>query len=76
MPAGRTASADWEREFLGTARTPAKEEQRLDRIVREFSNGFDMLREGAISIEDTGFGYLTDSPAEAVRMILSSRRPL
>ena len=42
-PAGRTASADWEREFLGTARTPAKEKQRLDRIVREFSNGFDKL---------------------------------
>ncbi|HYI93269.1 MAG TPA: TIGR00730 family Rossman fold protein [Bryobacteraceae bacterium] len=33
----------------------------------------DMLREGAISSEDTGFGFLTDSPAQAVEMILSSQ---
>ena len=29
----------------------------------------DMLQEGAISAEDTGFGFVTDSPAEAVEMI-------
>ncbi len=33
----------------------------------------DMLREGAISAEDTGFGFVTDSPAQAVEMILSSQ---
>lgn len=33
---------------------------------------YDLLREGAISTEDTGFGYLTDSPAEAVQMIVES----
>jgi len=42
-PAGRGAPADWEREFLATTRTPAKEKQRLDRILKEFSNGFDKL---------------------------------
>jgi predicted Rossmann-fold nucleotide-binding protein len=36
---------------------------------------YDMLREGAISIEDSGFGFLTDSPAQAVRMILESLPP-
>ena len=33
----------------------------------------DMLREGAISSGDTGFGFVTDSPAQAVEMILSSQ---
>ena len=42
-PAGEVASGDWEREFLGTARTPAKEQERLDRITKEFANGFDRL---------------------------------
>jgi uncharacterized protein (TIGR00730 family) len=36
---------------------------------------YDMLHQGAISSEDAGFGYLTDSPAEAVGMILSSQPP-
>ena len=36
---------------------------------------YDMLREGAISMEDTGFGYVTNSPAEAVRMIVESLPP-
>ena len=36
---------------------------------------YDMLNEGAISPEDTGFGYLTDSPAQAVQMILASQPP-
>jgi len=36
---------------------------------------YDMLREGAISEQDTGFGFLTDSPAEAVRMIVESQPP-
>jgi uncharacterized protein (TIGR00730 family) len=34
---------------------------------------YDMLREGAISSEDTGFGFLTDSPAQAVQMVLASQ---
>jgi hypothetical protein len=34
---------------------------------------YDMLHEGAISVEDTGFAFVTDSPAEAVDMILSSQ---
>lgn len=34
---------------------------------------YDMLHEGAISAEDTGFGFVTDSPAQAVEMILSSQ---
>ena len=42
-PAGEVIAAEWEREFLATARTPEKEEQRLDRIMKEFSNGFDRL---------------------------------
>ena len=36
---------------------------------------YDMLGEGAISEEDTGFGFVTDSPAEAVRMIVASQPP-
>jgi uncharacterized protein (TIGR00730 family) len=36
---------------------------------------YDMLREGAISAEDPGFGYVTDSPAQAVEMIISSQPP-
>ena len=40
---GKIASASWERDFLGTVRTPAKEKQRLDRILKEFSNGFEKL---------------------------------
>ena len=31
------------------------------------------LHEGAISPEDTGFGFVTDSPAEAVRKIVESQ---
>jgi len=42
-PADEAAGADWERDFLGTARTPAKETQRLDRIMKEFSSGFQRL---------------------------------
>jgi uncharacterized protein (TIGR00730 family) len=36
---------------------------------------YDMLREGAISEEDTGFAFVTDSPSQAVEMILSSQPP-
>lgn len=36
---------------------------------------YDMLREGAISAEDTGFGFVTDSPAQAIEMIVSSQPP-
>ena len=43
LPVGRGAGADWEREFLGTTRTPAKERQRLERIMKEFSGGFEKL---------------------------------
>ena len=42
-PAGEVASSDWERDLLGAMRTPEKEIQRLDRIMAEFSNGFDRL---------------------------------
>ncbi len=42
-PSGGVADSCREGEFLGTVRTPAKEKQRLDRIVKEFSNGFDRL---------------------------------
>jgi predicted Rossmann-fold nucleotide-binding protein len=34
---------------------------------------YDMLREGAISPEDAGFAFVTDSPPQAVEMILSSQ---
>ena len=36
---------------------------------------YDMLEEGAISGEDTGFAFVTDSPAQAVEMIVSSQPP-
>jgi len=42
-PSGDIASADWEREFLATSRTPEGEKQRLDRIMDEFSTGFERL---------------------------------
>src|SRR5690349_25132871 len=42
-PAGEIGSADWERDLLATARTPSKEAHRLDRIMEEFSRGFDRL---------------------------------
>jgi len=42
-PAKKAAGAHWERDFLGTARTPAKERQRLERITKEFSKGFENL---------------------------------
>jgi uncharacterized protein (TIGR00730 family) len=35
----------------------------------------DMQRQGAVSPEDTGFGFVTDSPAQAVEMIVSSQPP-
>jgi uncharacterized protein (TIGR00730 family) len=35
----------------------------------------EMLRTGAISAEDTGFGFVTDSPAQAVEMIVSGQPP-
>jgi uncharacterized protein (TIGR00730 family) len=37
------AGSEWEREFLGSVRTPEKERQRLERIVKEFSHGFERL---------------------------------
>jgi uncharacterized protein (TIGR00730 family) len=42
-PAGDISSAHWERDFLGTARTPEGEKLRLDRIMQEFSHGFERL---------------------------------
>ena len=42
-PTGDIAGADWEREFLATARTPDREKQRLDRIMQEFATGFERL---------------------------------
>ena len=41
-PSGYCA-ANYEREFLATGRTPARERQRLDRIMKEFSTGFESL---------------------------------
>ncbi len=43
MPEGEPADAQLESEFLAAARTPEKERQRLDRILKEFSNGFERL---------------------------------
>lgn len=34
---------------------------------------YDMLEAGAISAEDTGFAFITDSPAQAVEMIAASQ---
>jgi uncharacterized protein (TIGR00730 family) len=54
---------DWERELLASARTPAKDKQRLHRIVREFSNGFDRLHPLGPAV--TVFGsarFAEDSP--------------
>ncbi len=42
-PSGEIASTEWERELLGPTRTPEKEKQRLDRILKEFSTGFERL---------------------------------
>ena len=42
-PAGDVPSSRWEQDFLATARTPEGEKQRLDRIMREFSTGFERL---------------------------------
>lgn len=41
--------------------------------VRNFA--FHLLKEGAISDEDTGFGRITDSPKEAVDLVLASLPP-
>ena len=37
------AGEQWERDFLATARTPARERERLDRIIKEFASGFERL---------------------------------
>jgi uncharacterized protein (TIGR00730 family) len=42
-PTGDIAGADWEREFLSASRTPDREQQRLERIMHEFSTGFERL---------------------------------
>ena len=42
-PTGDLAAVDWEREFLAGSRTPEGEKQRLDRIMQEFSTGFERL---------------------------------
>ena len=42
-PDGRVADSVAEREFLAGTRTAEKEKQRLDRIVKEFTNGFQKL---------------------------------
>ena len=36
---------------------------------------YDLLGQGAISDDDTGFGFVTDSPSQAVEMIVSSQPP-
>jgi uncharacterized protein (TIGR00730 family) len=42
-PSADIDSVQWERDFLGTSRTPDREQQRLDRIAQEFSHGFERL---------------------------------
>lgn len=42
-PPAYELAPDHEREFLAHARTPAKEKQRLERIMKEFENGFERL---------------------------------
>jgi uncharacterized protein (TIGR00730 family) len=42
-PSGDAPSAHWERELLGSTRTPDGEKKRLDRIMHEFSTGFEKL---------------------------------
>jgi hypothetical protein len=42
-PAGEAGSADWERELLASTRTLEKDKERLDRMLKEFSTGFDRL---------------------------------
>jgi hypothetical protein len=42
-PGGDVTSSHWEREFLATSRTAEGEKQRLDRIMHEFSYGFERL---------------------------------
>jgi hypothetical protein len=61
--AGEVASTEWEREFLGSVRTPEKEKQRLDRILKEFSTGFERLYQLGPAV--TVFGsarFKEDSP--------------
>jgi hypothetical protein len=41
--AGEIPDAGLESDFLATTRTPEKETQRLDRIMKEFSRGFERL---------------------------------
>jgi uncharacterized protein (TIGR00730 family) len=43
VPPEQDGSAHWERDFLATARTPEGEQKRLDRIMHEFSTGFEKL---------------------------------
>jgi uncharacterized protein (TIGR00730 family) len=42
-PTGEVASTEWDRELLEATRSPGKEKQRLDRIAREFTTGFERL---------------------------------
>lgn len=42
-PPAYELAPDDEREFLALSRTPAKEKQRLDRIMKEFATGFERL---------------------------------
>lgn len=52
--------ADWERELLASARTPAKDKQRLHRIVKEFSNGFDRLHPLGPAVTVFGSAHFTE----------------
>jgi hypothetical protein len=44
-PSGDISNSGWVTELLSGVRSPAREIQRLDRIVREFSDGFDRLQD-------------------------------
>jgi uncharacterized protein (TIGR00730 family) len=68
--AGRASEgADWEEELLASVRTPSKDKQRLHRIVREFSNGFDQLHSLGPAVTVFGSARFTEeSPNYKVGM--------
>jgi len=70
---GSSERADWEEELLASARSPAKDKQRLHRIVKEFSTGFDRLYPLGPAV--TVFGsarFAEDSPHYGLGMEVGS----
>jgi hypothetical protein len=78
LPVGGRGGAD--RDFLANARTPEKERARLKRINGEFIRGFKGLFHvgpavtvfGSARFKATHPYYVTDSPKEAMDLILRS----